>query len=302
MIKAQDGTDRTPTIPLDLPAIEAAVRDRGAVLLVIDPLVATLGAETNSYKDQDIRRALAPVKAFAERANVAVIAVRHLNKSNNPNPKYRGGGSIGITGLARANFIFGEDPGEPGSFVMAWSKGNLAANSDAMKYALEESEHGLGVKWLGASTHTSRTLLAEPENQEDTNALQGARDFLLEVLRDGPMESDALKREAKNAGVAERTLERAKNRLGVKSQKRAFEGKWEWALPKDAKPTKSATKIANNQNLTALGQRTETKSFNSTESPKIAKIENMAALGAKDGNLRKLAESPETKPGEVGYL
>ncbi len=43
-------------IPGDLPAIEAAVQDVNAKLVVLDPLIATLDGETNSYRDQDIRR------------------------------------------------------------------------------------------------------------------------------------------------------------------------------------------------------------------------------------------------------
>src|SRR5207249_5432167 len=62
-----DGIQRTPTIPDDLPQIEAAIQSVDAKLLVLDPLVATLGAETNSYRDQDIRRTLAPVAALAGR-------------------------------------------------------------------------------------------------------------------------------------------------------------------------------------------------------------------------------------------
>lgn len=291
LIRGDDGTDRTPTIPRDLPAIEQAIQDRDAALLVIDPLVATLGSETNSYKDQDIRRALAPVKVLAERTNVAVIAVRHLNKSNSSNPKYRGGGSIGITGLARANFIFGEDPDEPGTFVMAWSKGNLAAKPTAMKYALEESEHGLHVKWLGMSEHTARTLLAEPQSQEDANAMQGAKEFLLNALDGGPRSVKELQGEARKAGHSERTIDRAKNRLGIKSQKRSFGGSWEWVLPNNAKGAKDATKDADCQNLAPFEQDIETKPFNSNTSSKDAKVVNMAAFEGGDGPIRSNGDS-----------
>ncbi|MGH8247242.1 MAG: AAA family ATPase, partial [Gammaproteobacteria bacterium] len=126
-IAGPDGVDRTPTLPIDLPAIEAAIEDVSAALLVLDPLVGTLGADTNTYKNQDIRRALAPLAALAEKTGVAVVAIRHLSKGNNQNPKYRGGGSIGIIGAARASFIFAENPDEPGAFIMAPNKLNLCA-------------------------------------------------------------------------------------------------------------------------------------------------------------------------------
>ena len=54
-----------------------------AALLVLDPLVATFGPETNYYRDQDVRRALAPVAASAERHSVAVTCIRHWTKDGN---------------------------------------------------------------------------------------------------------------------------------------------------------------------------------------------------------------------------
>lgn len=229
------------------------------------------------------------------RAHGHEVAVRHLNKSNSANPKYRGGGSIGTTGLARANFIFGEDPDEPGTFVMPWSNGNLAAKPTAMRYTLEESEHGLHVRWPGTSEHTARTLLAEPGSQEDANDMQEATEFLLEALKDGPLGVKELKRDAKNAGHAERTIDRAKARLGIRSQERDFGGGWEWVLPNDAKAARNATKNANYQDLAAFEQDLETKRFNSSISPKNAKVGNMAAFEGEDGSIRLNSELSSSK-------
>jgi hypothetical protein len=292
VIKGSDGIDRTPTIPVDLPAIEAAIKDVNAALLVVDPLVATLSMDTNSYKDQDVRRALAPLKVVAERSGIAVVAIRHLNKSGGTNPKYRGGGSIGLTGLARANFLFGEDPDEEGAFVMAWSKGNLAAKPPALKYRLNETHDGLTVAWAGESPHTARSLLAEPETQEESNALADARNFLLEALADGPADSEKLKRDARKAGHSEKTLFRAKNLLSVKAQKVGFgDGQhWEWRLPTVAN---EATKMANSENLAIFEQASETKPFISTDSPKMAKPENMTIFDAGDGHLQSQPDDSE---------
>ena len=39
-----------------------------------------------------------------------VVVIRHLNKTGGANPLYRGGGSIGIIGAARAAMIVAPDP------------------------------------------------------------------------------------------------------------------------------------------------------------------------------------------------
>jgi hypothetical protein len=297
VITGPDGIDRTPTIPVDLPAIEAAIEDVRATLLVIDPLVATLGADTNSYKDQDVRRALAPLKVLAEKTGVAVIAIRHVNKSNDPNPKYRGGGSIGLTGLARANFVFGEDPDEEGAFVMAWSKGNLASKPPAMKYRLEDSERGLVVSWKGHSHHTAKSILAEPETQEESNALRDAKNFIEELLKDGPMDAREVKREARAAGISERTLIRARYMSSIKTQKCGFGSgqHWEWQLTKDAK----------NESLASFDQATETQAFIQNDSPKDAKnpiyTENLASFveNSKTTPVKSSTLSKDAKNGDL---
>jgi hypothetical protein len=231
LIKGPDGIDRTPTLPVDLGAIELAIEDVGAALLVIDPLVATLSLETNSYRDQDVRRVLAPLSAMAERTGVAVVCIRHLNKTCSGNAKYRGGGSIGIIGAARASFVFAENPDEPQTFIIAANKMNLCAKPPAHKYRLAEAG-ALAVQWLGETSHTAQSLLSQPESGEESKAVSAAKDFLLEILAGGPLDARKAKTEARAAGISERTLIRAKDTLGVKARKVGFgTGQhWEWTL------------------------------------------------------------------------
>ena len=68
--------------------------------------MAFLGATANSFRDQDVRRALAPLARLAETLGAAVIIVRHLTKNSaEGNPLYRGGASIGIIGAARSGLL-----------------------------------------------------------------------------------------------------------------------------------------------------------------------------------------------------
>ncbi len=94
----------------DLNAIEAAVQAVDAKLVIIDPLMAFLSSETNSYRDQDMRRVLAPLARLAERLECAIVVIRHLSKGGGANAVYRGGGSIGIIGAARCGLLVAADP------------------------------------------------------------------------------------------------------------------------------------------------------------------------------------------------
>jgi RecA-family ATPase len=95
------GGKRLLDLPRDIALLEDKVIQREAELLIIDPVLTMLGGDAN--KDQDARKALTPIRDMAERTGVAVIAVRHLNKSVGLKAIQRGGGNMGLLGwLVRA--------------------------------------------------------------------------------------------------------------------------------------------------------------------------------------------------------
>src|SRR5262245_17169993 len=67
--------ERSVTLPNDLDRIRVAIEAVGAAVLIVDPLMAYLGGDVNSHRDQDVRRALAPLAALAEEIGVAVILI-----------------------------------------------------------------------------------------------------------------------------------------------------------------------------------------------------------------------------------
>ncbi len=233
----EDGHDRLLSIPEDLGIIEKGIRRVGARLVVVDPLMAFLSSETNSHRDQDVRRALAPLAGLAERTGASVLVVRHLNKAAANNPLYRGGGSIGIIGAARMAFVDGKDPQDENRRVLASTKNNLAMPPASLMFGLEEAESGsVRVNWLGQSEVSAKDLLATPQDQEHADARSEAVEFLNDVLIDGPVAASQIKEEAEDAAISERTLARAKKTLGIISYREGEtgsrgKGQWLWKLP-----------------------------------------------------------------------
>src|SRR5215211_3458151 len=68
-------SERLLAIPEDLEIIRRRIERVGATLVVIDPLAAFLSGRVNSHRDQDVRRALAPMAKLAEDTEAAVIIV-----------------------------------------------------------------------------------------------------------------------------------------------------------------------------------------------------------------------------------
>lgn len=230
------GRDRRPVVlPEDIETVTAAIRRVGAVLVVVDPLMAFLSGKVDSHRDQDVRRALAQLATLAEETGAALVVVRHLNKTAAGNPLYRGGGSIGIVGAARAGLLVARDPADEDRRILATTKCNLAAEPRSWRWRLE-AEPGLPVcvRWIEECDLRAADLVCDTRPRH--GAQGGAEDFLEAALADGPRPADDVIAEASTAGISKRTLARAKGALGVVARKVGGPGqaqRWEWLLPDD---------------------------------------------------------------------
>lgn len=227
----EDGHERMLTIPDDLPALIAKVQEVRAALVVVDPLMAFLSSKVNAHRDQDVRRALAPLAMAANKYHFAVVVVRHLNKSTaTGNPLYRGGGSIGIGGAARAEFIIGQDPENVDRRIAAPTKANLGPPMPSMAFHVEAIDDIPHVRWDGTSDHSAEALLTQ-STAEQRSQRATAKDFLREVLADGPVDSAKVQALAAEQDLKSNTIWLAKKELGVRAKKAGFQGKWTWELP-----------------------------------------------------------------------
>lgn len=233
-----EGITNTPdlvhpaTLPADIGHLGDVIEANAAELVVIDPFSAFLSTKVDSYRDGDVRTAMAPLAKMAEQKGVAILVVRHLSKSGGPNAVYRGGGSIGIIGAARAGLLVARDPEDEARCILAVSKLNLAAKPPALAYRLVPGDlHDCArVKWEGATAHLADDLLALPS--EDRTARDEATEFLLELLGDEPVDAKVVRRMAEDAGLSWSTVKRAKDRAGVNVKRHGFgkDGKWVWSL------------------------------------------------------------------------
>jgi len=230
------GGARLPVLPEDLREIVAVVEARAAALLMIDPLFAYLASEVDSFRDHDVRAALAPLAAAAERSRVSVLVIRHLNKRTGGPAIYRGGGSIGIIGLARSGLVVASDPDDPALRILASVKNNLCPPPPSLRWKLVGNSAGVArVEWLGTSEHNADALLSDPADMtDDRSALRDACDFLRELLAGGEQSAADVFKRGREAGVSERTMERAKRRLGVRHRKQFGSGRFVWYLPDES--------------------------------------------------------------------
>jgi hypothetical protein len=194
---------------------------------------------------------------LAEQSGCTVLLLRHLNKASGRDPLYRGGGSIGIVGAARAGLLVAADPDDPELRVMATVKSNLGPTPESLAYRLVDSgSHGVArVQWEGATTHTAYSLLFGPSSDDDGGVLTEAERWVTDYLESqgGAALSREVKAEAANVGIAERTLKRAVKSLGVVVDSRDFPRVTWWQLPSRASGATRSDDTPGTQNLGPTG-------------------------------------------------
>lgn len=231
-----DDNTHDPLLELtqDIERLDAVVYETGAVLVVIDPLSAYLGAKTESWLDTTIRSILAPLAAMAERRRVTIICIMHLSKDQQKQAMYRAQGSLAFVAAARAAFAVTEDPDDKNRRLFLPLKLNVARKPPGLAFRLWEDENEvLRVAWEDGTVDVDiEQALRGPASPEDRAEQQDAIGFLQQVLKDGALKATEVTAQAKLARVPERTLYRAKAALKIKSQREGFgpKGEWFWRL------------------------------------------------------------------------
>ena len=242
----RDGIDEGVVLPDDHRVLDELAARHQPSLVVIDPLMAHLGGAVNSWRDQSIREALAPIYRLAETHRCAVIVVAHLNKAAGADPLHRIGGSIGVPAAARSALLLARDPDDPDRErgdrrVLAHVKSNVAPLAASLACRVQptmlpDDARTSTVRLVIDGEHDANgadLLARRPDNGEATE-LDDAKAFLRDELGDGARPVKAVKREAKDAGISDITLRRAKSDLAVNSVKGDMHEGWTWALPEGA--------------------------------------------------------------------
>ena len=178
--------DRPFSLSRDLNDLEIEIKRTNAILVILDPLMALLGRNIDSSRDQDVREVFTPLAQLAERTGCAILIICHLNKGSSDNILYRGAGSIGIIAAARTGLLVAHDPDDEQKRVFATIKNNLSKMAPNLSFQIVENERGVPcIQWLGENHHTTSTLLHPGTN------LSFERQEILRVLKEatGPLDT-----------------------------------------------------------------------------------------------------------------
>lgn len=211
----------TPLTMLDV-RLEQAVIETNAKLVVLDPIQGFLGSGVDMHRANEIRPVMKHIAELAEKYGCAIILIGHMNKCGVQKSAYRGLGSIDFQAAARSVLIVGRIKDEPETRVLCQTKSSLAPEAQSVAFRLSNEN---GFEWLGKCDITAEDLLSgSAKGTKQKEAMK----FLEDILENGRMPQAVIAKLADERGIKRKTLQNAKEALGVKSQK--VGSSWYWSL------------------------------------------------------------------------
>lgn len=203
-------------------------------LVVIDPIGSFLGNGIDSHRDNDVRGVLAPIATIAKKRDVAVLMIAHTRKSLSQFADDGVLGSRAFTGIARMVWHLSENKDKKDQLLLLPGKNNLSKRNGGLSF--EISGEPARLVWDAAPVDMSADDVAGDGAGGTSTAQDGmneAMDWLRRTLLDGlPRSVNELKSEAVQAGLSAswRTIRRASAKLGLRSERSAFQGNYTWRM------------------------------------------------------------------------
>jgi hypothetical protein len=163
-------------------------------------------------------------------------------------------GSLAFVAAARAAWVVAKDPENETRRLFLPLKNNIGNDSTGLAFEIQSAQ----VKSPAGLIETSRVMweaegvavtaaeaMAAQADPEQRSASDEAQEWLREVLAAGPMKASDVNKEARQAGIGDKALRSARERMGIKPHKRGFSGGWWWTLDRaeDALSAEDASKM-----------------------------------------------------------
>ena len=225
----EEHKDEADLLLKDTDVLDMQFSELNPILVIFDPIQSFLGdIDINSVTK--VRTLLKPIGSLAEKHNCAIVLVCHRNKGiQGGSQVHKILGSVDIGGIARSVISVGTNPNNKEEKLFMHTKTNLAPNGQTLAFNITDS----GINWLGARGYMIDDSILNQENEPKKSPREIAKEFIIAYLQDNEKSRyDDMFFEAKEQGISEKTLERARDDLKNDNtiDKEYINGKCFWYL------------------------------------------------------------------------
>lgn len=218
-------------------------------LLVVDPISSYYGVDANKVKE--VKPVLDELRTVCEEAGIALVAVAHFSKRSDVDALQRVSGDVSVGGSARMMWTFSQDPDTENEYLMTSTKGNHARRKTGLRYRIAEEMVRLTdgtvqstprMEWLGSTDLRAQDVL-DKQREKSREGRDGSKvNVAIGLLQSRvPDKAAKLFGDAEKMDISEKTLRRAKDKLGLVALQRDPHGAkascWWWYAP-DSLPRK----------------------------------------------------------------
>ena len=250
------------TLPADLGALRHQIAEVDAAMLLLDPLMSRLDAKLDTHKDAEVRQALEPLVALADRSGVTVVGLIHVNKSISSDPLTMLMASRAFAAVARAVLFVTVDPDNETVRILGQPKNNLGrVDLPSLTFTIESAkvaDTDEGPVWTGRlrwgdsdSRSIGEVLRSAAESADARSATDDAAGWLADYLQIHEIvSSQTIKADGKEAGHGVDALKRGRQRIGAGAISHGFPRRTYWSKP-DMTPEQALEHLENGDNHNA---------------------------------------------------
>lgn len=188
-------------------------------LLVVDPIQAYLGHDSDLLVAGRARRLMRHLGEWASFYGCAVVLIGHQNKKEGSKGLYRGLGSIDVVAAARSVLQIERDEENPDVRIIHHIKSSLAPAGNDVPFMIDP-QHGF--HWLTKEKGVERITSIVPSKREQ------AVEMLKRLLTEQDMKAAEIKRILSENGVGEKAARSLKRTLGIQTYRKKRQ--WYWSL------------------------------------------------------------------------
>lgn len=192
-------------LTLDDERIRQAIIEFRPRLVVIDPIKAYLGSDSDLQIAGRARRLMQRLGMWASMYDCAIVLIGHLNKKEGTKGLYRSLCSIDVVAAARSVLQVERDAEKSDIRIVRQIKNSLAPSDGEIKFSITAEQ---GFKWLECEIKPDPS--AEPETPVFESKSEKAAYLIKKLLSGGDMRSREIYMRMSDEGISRRTAENTK--------------------------------------------------------------------------------------------